>query len=155
MTNSDQRIRSAVSMQNRINEGYDIGTVVGMDIETALYRTDPELNIKVFIQALRDVFNFKDSGQNIINGRAFLQHIRTASREYPFDIESLPTATDRQKQTIAEQLNKIYERLDITCDLLSHESIQPSINQTNFLNFVSEIKVVDVMATEEMSTSEN
>lgn len=153
MNDSDQRLRSAVSMQNRINEGYDIGTVVGMDIETALYRTDPALNIKIFIQALRDTFKFKDSGQNIINGRAFLRHIQTTSSQYPFDIKTLPEATDRQKKTISEQLNRIYERMDVTCDLLLKESTKTGINQTNFVNFVGEIKAVKPTENEETATS--
>ncbi|MDH5573813.1 MAG: hypothetical protein OEY89_18760 [Gammaproteobacteria bacterium] len=156
MNTSDQQLRSAISMQNRINEGYDIGTVVGMDIETALYRTDPALNIKIFIQALRDRFRFKDSGQNIINGRAFLEHIQSTSIEYPFEIDSLPAATERQKQTITEQLNKIYDRLNTTCELLLEESAKTGVNQTNFVDFVNKINVGHKAETiEETLTTES
>lgn len=136
------------------SEGHDIGAVIGMDIETALYWTDPGLNIKKLIQPLREVFKFKESGQDIINGIALLEQIKAHNApQYPFDIVSLPAVTDRQKQVITEQLNKIYDRLEVAGDALLLESALQNSSQTAFLNFVGEIKLIEIIEGEDTPPS--
>ena len=64
------QVKAATSMINRIQQGHNFGIVVGLDIETALYRTSANLRINTLIQPLREAFIFKGTGINVINGIA-------------------------------------------------------------------------------------
>lgn len=103
---------------------------------------------------MREVFKFKESGQDIINGIALLEQIKAHNApQYPFDIVSLPAVTDRQKQVITEQLNNIYDRLEVAGDALLLESALQNSSQTAFLNFVGEIKLIEIIEGEDTPPS--
>jgi len=134
------RKRAAISMLNRLNQGHDLGAVLGMDIELALYQIDASLNVNELIQPIREKFNFKGSGQNIINGKALLNHLRsTQATEYPFSMETLPPANNKQKLAISVQMNEIKARMNTACELLLSESLEYQNDLANFVEFVDEI----------------
>ena len=128
-------------MLNRLNQGHDLSTVLGMDIEIALYQIDATLKVNTLIQPLREEFKFDGSGQNIINGKALLkQRGDTQSIEYPFSLNTLPPASDKQKQAISAQMNEIMARMDTACELLLSESLEYKKDLANFVEFVDQIK---------------
>mgnify|MGYP000574743865 CR=1 FL=1 len=133
--------RAAIRMLNRLNHGHDLSTVLGMDIEIALYQIDATLKVNTLIQPLREEFKFDGSGQNIINGKALLNKRRDAQAiEYPFSMNTLPPASDKQKQAINVQMDEIMARMDTACELLLSESLEYKKDLANFVEFVDEIK---------------
>ena len=141
MNNKTPRNRAAISMLNRLNQGHDLATVLGMDIEIALYQIDATLKVNTLIQPLREEFKFDGSGQNIINGKALLKQRRdTQSIEYPFSMNTLPPASDKQKQAINVQMTEIMARMDTACELLLSESLEYKKDLANFVEFVDQIK---------------
>jgi len=141
MNNKTPRTRAAISMLNRLNQGHDLATVLGMDIEIALYQIDATLKVNTLIQPLREEFKFDGSGQNIINGQALLNQRRnTQSIEYPFSMNTLPPANDKQKQAINTQMDEIMARMDTACELLLSESVEYKKNLANFVEFVNSVK---------------
>ena len=141
MNNKTPRKRAAISMLNRLNQGHDLATVLGMDIEIALYQIDATLKVNTLIQPLREEFKFDGSGQNIINGKALLNHRHnTQTTEYPFSMNTLPPASDKQKQAINVQMNEIMARMDTACEMLLSESLEYKKDLANFVEFVDQIK---------------
>jgi len=137
------QVKAATSMINRIQQGHNFGIVIGLDIETALYRTSPELKINTLIQPLREAFIFKGTGINVINGIDLLQHMQDSGQiEYPFSIDSLPAVSDTQKAEIQKQLTVIFNRINTVYDLISNESSHSNDNPGDFIKFIDEIKFI-------------
>lgn len=143
------QLKAANNMINRINQGHDFGVVIGLDIETALYRTAQELRINAIIQPLREAFIFKGTSINIINGTSLIEHIKdTGNTLYPFGLSTLPPATDKQKTEILNQLNKIFDRVNIVSDLLGNDSSHNNEQPEDFLKFINSINFKDIIDTE-------
>jgi len=138
------QVKAATSMINRIQQGHNFGIVIGLDIETALYRTPPELKINTLIQPLRETFIFKGTGINVINGIDLLKHMQnTGQTEYPFAIESLPAVSETQKVEIQKQLTVIFNRISTVYDLIANESSHNNDNPGDFIKFIDEIKFIN------------
>jgi len=138
------QVKAATSMINRIQQGHNFGIVIGLDIETALYRTAPELKINTLIQPLRETFIFKGTGINVINGIDFLKHMQDSGQtEYPFGIDTLPIVSDTQKAEITKQLTLIFNRINTVYDLISNESSHSNDNPGDFIKFIDEIKFIN------------
>ena len=137
------QVKAATSMINRIQQGHNFGIVVGLDIETALYRTSANLRINTLIQPLREAFIFKGTGINVINGIALLQHMQDSGQtEYPFAIHTLPLVSDTQKVEIQKQLTLIFNRINTVYDLIVNESSHNNDNPGDFIKFIDEIKFI-------------
>ncbi|MCW8935529.1 MAG: hypothetical protein OQK98_12460 [Gammaproteobacteria bacterium] len=137
------QVKAATSMINRIQQGHNFGIVIGLDIETALYRTAPELKINTLIQPLRETFIFKGTGINVINGIDFLHHMQnTGQTEYPFEINTLPKVTEAQNLEIQKQLTVIFNRINTVYDLISNESSHSNDIARDFIKFIDEIKFI-------------
>ncbi|RDH85934.1 MAG: hypothetical protein DIZ80_00210 [endosymbiont of Galathealinum brachiosum] len=136
-------VKASTSMINRIQQGHNFGIVIGLDIETALYRTPPELKINNLIQPLRETFIFEGTGINVINGVALLQHMQdTGETEYPFAIGSLPAVSDIQQAEIKKQLSRIFNRISTVYDLISDESAHSNDNPGAFIKFIDKITLI-------------
>ena len=137
------QVKAATSMINRIQQGHNFGIVIGLDIETALYRIAPEFKINTLIQPLRETFIFKGTGINVINGIDLLQHMQDSGQtEYPFAIDTLPVITDTQKKEVQKQLTLIFNRINTVYDLISNESSHSNDNSGDFIKFVDELKFI-------------
>ncbi|MDH5766480.1 MAG: hypothetical protein OEZ38_10740 [Gammaproteobacteria bacterium] len=142
MNNNTPRTRAAINILNRIDQGHDLGIILGMDIELALYQIDATLKVNPLIQPLREAFTFKDSGQQcIMNGKAFLDHLNeTSAVEYPFGKSNLPEADEQQKQAISRQMDEVLARLDTACELVSSDNKPYKKNMENFVQYVKQLK---------------
>ena len=137
------QVKATTSMINRIQQGHNFGIVIGLDIETALYHSPPELKINTLIQPLRETFIFKGTGINAINGIDLLQHMQDSGQtDYPFDIDSLPTISKNQKKEIKKQLTKIFNRINTVYDLISNDSAHNNENFDIFIKFIDEITII-------------
>ncbi len=138
------QVKATTSMINRIQQGHSFSIVIGLDIETALYRTPPELSINTLIQPLREAFIFNGTGINAINGKQLLQHMQDNNQtEYPFAIDSLPAASDIQVQEINKQLTKIFSRINTVYNLISNESAHTDGNSGEFIKFIEKISFIN------------
>ncbi|MDH5473175.1 MAG: hypothetical protein OEY87_00985 [Gammaproteobacteria bacterium] len=143
MNKQTPRKRAAISILNRLNQGHDLAIVLGMDIELALYQIDATLKVNSLIQPLREEFKFKSSGQNILNGKALLNHLSESRiTEYPFGMNELPPANQKQKQAISIQISEIIARMDTAREILLSESLEYKKDLANFVGFVDEIQFI-------------
>lgn len=144
---SSHRVRLALQIIEGIQGGQSLAALLGYQFERGLHeRTEAEVD--EFIFDLRNAFplvakKFKDTApgpddseyesiaqieaRNVLDGAAFLEHVKaTGNKTYPFGL-ALPNAPDPQAAAINQEVLKLIEINDAVADLALAESVHQAV----------------------------
>ncbi len=142
---SSERVRMALSIIEGLKADQSMGELLGYRFERGLHdRHDVEVD--EFIYDLRMKFplagnrleptrtgSIDDDGnpvrirqveaRNVIDGKAFADHLKEHSQTYPFDLDDLPEVSPAQRAAISAEAVRLIEIEDAVADLAMAESV--------------------------------
>ena len=142
---SSERVRMALSMIEGLKADQSMGALLGFQFERGLHdRHDVEVD--EFIYDLRLKFPLAGNrltptrtgatdeagdpvgigqveARNVIDGQAFVTHLKTNPHTYPFGLTGLPAATPDQVAAISQEAVRLLDIEDAVADLAMAESV--------------------------------
>ncbi|MBN1274413.1 MAG: hypothetical protein JXB26_19295 [Candidatus Aminicenantes bacterium] len=142
---TSERVRSALFIIEGIQNGQEMGALLGYQFERGLHDRYQQAEVDKFIFPLRKKFPLVANrlhksdennpsepnanievveARNVIDGLALVRHVQTSGkREYPFGLSGLPDATDNESKAINSEVDRMENTLDAVSDLMTAESI--------------------------------
>jgi hypothetical protein len=138
---SSARVRMALTYIEGLQNGQELGALLGYQLERGLHEGHPGVELDRFVYVLRERFPLisrkltpTTAGQpaeviearNVVNGYDLLDFIKTSA--YPYSIAGLPPANGtsaevRQALAIGREVDRLRDALDSIADLLLAESV--------------------------------
>ncbi len=138
---SSARVRLALSYIEGLQNGQELGALLGYQLERGLHERHPGVELDRFVYVLRERFPLISKkltsapdgtaaevieARNVINGYDLLDFVK--AKEYPYELVGLPpakgTATDVERATaIAKEVDRLRDAMDAIADLLLAESV--------------------------------
>ncbi|MEP7012244.1 MAG: hypothetical protein ABJC13_18125 [Acidobacteriota bacterium] len=138
---SSARVRMALSYIEGLQNGQELGALLGYQLERGLHERHPRIELDHFIYVLRQRFpliskkltSAPDStaaevieARNVVNGYDLLDFVKI--KDYPYEITGLPPANGtaaeaKQATAIGEEVDRLRDAMDAIADLLLAESV--------------------------------
>lgn len=145
---SSRRVRLALSLLEGIRGGQSLGALLGYRFERGLHDRHGLAEVDRFIYPLRKAFPLAGDAlaptktdsdvpieaieaRNVLDGRKLVARLRSAGTGYPFDLETLPDATDAEAAAIDAEADALLEVYDAVSDLALAEGVHQAV-QGNF-----------------------
>ena len=133
---SSARVRTALAYVEGLQNGQELGALLGYQLERGLHEGHPAVELDEFIYVLRERFPLiskkltpAPSGtaaevveaRNVVNGYDLLDY--TADKDYPYQIAGLPVAGTDKANAIVAEVDRLRDAMDAVADLLLAESV--------------------------------
>ena len=138
---SSARVRTALDYIEGLQNGQELGALLGYQLERGLHEGHPGVELDQFIYVLRERFPLISKkltptpagtpsevleARNVINGYDLIDFVK--GQKYPYGIAGLPSesgsaASIDQAKAIAAEVDRLQDALDAVADLLLAESV--------------------------------
>jgi hypothetical protein len=142
---SSARVRTALAYIDGLQNGQELGALLGYQLERGLHERHPGIELDRFIAVLRERFPLISrkltpttdgspaevlEARNVVNGYDLIDFVK--GRTYGYTIAGLPPAADsgtgtavehQQAAAIADEVNRLRDSLDAIADLLLAEGV--------------------------------
>ncbi len=134
---NSERVRKALFYLEGVNNGQELGALLGYQLERGLHDHEIELDEYIFEMRLKYPFvsgrvtdssgiTSIDSAEayNVVNGMELIENSDDPITDYPYDIDDLPGDDERaKKEAIISEVTKLHDAIDGINDLLMAESM--------------------------------
>jgi hypothetical protein len=146
---TSERVRTALAMVEGVQNGQELGALLGYQFERGLHDRYDQAEVDQFILKLREKFPLGGNrlhttedyepieaieARNVIDGLALIRHIQAADADakvYPFGLDGLPVANPEQAAAIKAEVGRLKDTMDAVSDLFIAESVYQAV-QGNF-----------------------
>jgi hypothetical protein len=138
---SSARVRTALTYVEGLQNGQELGALLGYQLERGLHERHPGVELDAFIYVLRQRFPLISKkltptpdghpaevveARNVINGYDLLDFVK--GKPYPYGIAGLPPAAgtpveSKQAGALVEEIDRLRDAMDAVADLLLAESV--------------------------------
>jgi hypothetical protein len=132
---SSARVRTAIQYIEGLQNGQDLGALLGYQLERGMHEGHPGVELDQFVYVLRARFPLLSKkltpapdgspsevveARNVVNGYDLLDFAK--GKPYPYGIEGLPPA-GAQADAIAQEVENLRNAMDSVADLVLSESV--------------------------------
>ena len=133
------RVRAALDVLEGVRNGQSLGALLGYSFQRGLHDAHGLAEVNRFIGAIRQRFPLVANrmastadadvavetieARNVIDGKAFAEHLKAVGATYPFGLAFSPSANDAQRRALEAEAQALLALLDAVADLAIAESV--------------------------------
>ena len=142
---TSERVRIALAMVEGVQNGQELGALLGYQLERGLHDRYKQAEVDRFIFPLREKFPLVANrlitpeedvrieaieARNVMDGLALIRHIQAQAadkRVYPFGLDGLPEASPEQAAAIKAEVDRLEDTMDAVSDLFIAQSVYQAV----------------------------